>query len=180
MKVVLVGEGADELFGGYDVFRSSASRAPADWWLFQLYRSYCGRRYGRYFGAFRALMRDYLNSVNGDRFDAIRLFETRNQLPNNYVMKVDKASMSVSVEARVPYLDQRVAEIAYRIPKNLLVGRRDGEERAAARRPPFPVAAGGDAGSSEVWRQHGGILAGRATSVPQFCERYHPGQGWLD
>ena len=58
MKVVLVGEGADELFGGYDVFRSSASRAPADWWLFQLYRSYCGRRYGRYFGAFRALMRE--------------------------------------------------------------------------------------------------------------------------
>ena len=180
IKVVLVGEGADELFGGYDVFRSSASRAPADWWLFQLYRSYCGRRYGRYFGAFRALMRDYLNSVDGDRFDAIRLFETRNQLPNNYVMKVDKASMSVSVEARVPYLDQRVAEIAYRIPKNLLLGRRDGEKRAAARRPPFPVAAGGDAGSPEVWRQHGRILAGRAAGVPQFCQRYHPRQGRMD
>ena len=121
IKVVLVGEGADELFGGYDVFRSSESQTLVDWWLFQLYRRYCGRRYGRYFGAFRALMRDYLNSVNGDRFDAIRLFETRNQLPNNYVMKVDKASMSVSVEARVPYLDQRVAEIAYRIPKSLLL-----------------------------------------------------------
>ena len=132
IKVVLVGEGADELFGGYDVFRSSASRAPADWWLFQLYRHYCGRRYGRYFGAFRALMRDYLNSVNGDRFDAIRLFETRNQLPNNYVMKVDKASMSVSVEARVPYLDQRVAEIAYRIPKNLLLA--EGTEKSVLRR----------------------------------------------
>ena len=132
IKVVLVGEGADELFGGYDVFRSSASRAPADWWLFQLYRSYCGRRYGRYFGAFRALMRDYLNSVDGDRFDAVRLFETRNQLPNNYVMKVDKASMSVSVEARVPYLDQRVAEIAYRIPKNLLLA--EGTEKNMLRR----------------------------------------------
>ena len=132
IKVVLVGEGADELFGGYDVFRSSDSRAPADWWLFQLYRHYCGRRYGRYFGAFRALMRDYLNSVNGDRFDAIRLFETRNQLPNNYVMKVDKASMSVSVEARVPYLDQRVAEIAYRIPKSLLLA--EGTEKNVLRR----------------------------------------------
>jgi asparagine synthase (glutamine-hydrolysing) len=121
IKVVLVGEGSDELFGGYDVFRSNASRTPTDLWLFQLYRGYCGRRYGRYFGAFRTLMREYLNSVDGDRFDAIRLFETRNQLPNNYVMKVDKASMSVSVEARVPYLDQRIAEIAYRIPKNLLL-----------------------------------------------------------
>jgi asparagine synthase (glutamine-hydrolysing) len=124
IKVVLVGEGADELYGGYDVFRSSSSLAPIDWWLFQLYRAYSGRRYGRYFGAFRTLMRDYLNSVDGNRFDAIRLFETRNQLPNNYVMKVDKASMSVSVEARVPYLDQRVAEIAYRIPKGLLLTER--------------------------------------------------------
>src|SRR5262245_61942987 len=132
IKVVLVGEGADELFGGYNVFRSSDSRASVDWWLFQLYRLYCGRRYGSYFGAFRALMRGYLNSVNGDRFDAIRLFETRNQLPNNYVMKVDKASMSVSVEARVPYLDQRVAEIAYRIPKGLLLA--DGTEKNVLRR----------------------------------------------
>jgi asparagine synthase (glutamine-hydrolysing) len=132
IKVVLVGEGADELFGGYGVFRSSASRAPTDWWLFQLYRSYCGQRYGRYFGAFRVLMRSYLKSVGGDRFDAVRLFETRNQLPNNYVMKVDKASMSVSVEARVPYLDQRVAEIAYRIPKSMLLA--EGTEKNALRR----------------------------------------------
>jgi asparagine synthase (glutamine-hydrolysing) len=36
-------------------------------------------------------------------------------------MKVDKASMAVSVEARVPFLDQRVAEIAYRIPAELLI-----------------------------------------------------------
>jgi asparagine synthase (glutamine-hydrolysing) len=132
IKVVLVGEGADELFGGYDVFRSSASQTPADWWMFQLYRRYCGRRYGHYFLVFRALMREYLKSADGDRFDAIRFFETRNQLPNNYVMKVDKASMSVSVEARVPYLDQRVAEIAYRIPKNLLLG--EGMEKNMLRR----------------------------------------------
>src|SRR5947207_3978952 len=77
-------------------------------------------------------MRNYLNTANGDRFDAIRLFETRKQLPNNYVMKVDKASMSVSVEARVPYLDQRVAEIAYRIPEHLLFA--EGTEKNVLRR----------------------------------------------
>jgi asparagine synthase (glutamine-hydrolysing) len=60
------------------------------------------------------------------------LFETRNQLPNNYVMKVDKASMSVSLEARVPYLDQRVAQIAYRIPKDLLLA--EGTEKNVLRR----------------------------------------------
>ena len=47
-------------------------------------------------------------------------------------MKVDKASMSVSVEARVPYLDQRVAEIAYRIPKDLLLA--EGTEKNMLRR----------------------------------------------
>ncbi|MCU0808290.1 MAG: asparagine synthase (glutamine-hydrolyzing) [Candidatus Contendobacter sp.] len=116
IKVVIVGEGSDELFGGYGIFRRGWSRVPRDGWLFQLYRNYAGRRYGRFFGAFRARMREYLDATGGDRFAAIRLFESRDQLPNNYVMKVDKASMAVSVEARVPFLDQRVAEIAYRMP----------------------------------------------------------------
>ena len=132
IKVVLVGEGADEIFGGYDIFRSSTSRTPTDWWIFQLYRRYCGQRYGRYFRSFRAIMREYLRSTDWSRFDAIRLFETRNQLPNNYVMKVDKASMSVSVEARVPYLDQRIAEVAYRIPRDLLLA--EGTEKSILRR----------------------------------------------
>jgi asparagine synthase (glutamine-hydrolysing) len=121
VKVVLVGEGSDELFGGYDVFRMSYQDSPIEWWLFQLYRRYCGRRYGGNYRPFRAIMRRYLDAAGGDRFDAIRLFESRHQLPNNYVMKVDKASMSVSVEARVPYLDQRVAEIGYRMPREYLL-----------------------------------------------------------
>ena len=50
-----------------------------------------------------------------------RSFESRNQLPSNYVMKVDKASMAVSVEARAPYLDCRVAELAYSIPQSQLL-----------------------------------------------------------
>jgi asparagine synthase (glutamine-hydrolysing) len=119
--VVLVGEGSDELFGGYDIFRQAGSKAPTDLWLFQIYRRYAGRRYGRSFAAFRAVMKRHLRDSGGDRFAAIRLFETRNQLPNNYVMKVDKASMSVSVEARTPFLDQRIAEAAYTYPAGALL-----------------------------------------------------------
>lgn len=123
VKVVIVGEGSDELFGGYDVFRRGSSKLPTEIWLFQLYRYYAGQRYGRFYGDFRAIMRDYLTACGGDRFSAIRLFESRRQLPNNYVMKVDKASMSVSVEARVPYLDRRIANIAYRTPASHLMGK---------------------------------------------------------
>ena len=124
IKVVLVGEGADELFGGYTVFDAAQqARGPQAWRLFQLYRRYAGRRYGSQFARFRALMREYLEQGNGDMFHAVRLFESRDQLPNNYVMKVDKASMSVSVEARAPFLDRRVAELAYRTPvRHLLNG----------------------------------------------------------
>jgi len=122
IKVVLVGEGADEIFGGYSIFGASQlMRGPGVWRLFQLYRRYAGRRYGRQFASFAAHMRGYLAQSGGNLFDAVRLFESRRQLPNNYVMKVDKASMSVSVEARAPYLDRRVADIAYTIPANQLL-----------------------------------------------------------
>jgi len=122
IKVVLVGEGSDELFGGYAIFDAALrARGPMTWKLFQLYRRYAGRRYGSYFAKYAAIMRRYLGESNGDLFSAVRLFESRNQLPNNYVMKVDKASMSVSVEARAPFLDRRVAELAYRTPADCLL-----------------------------------------------------------
>lgn len=127
IKVVLVGEGSDELFGGYTIFQESLlhKSRPMEWQLFQLYRRYSGRRYGKHYWQFRAIFKDYLKQCNNDLFSAIRLFETRNQIPNNYVMKVDKASMSVSIEARTPFLDSRVADLAYQIPRDKLIAHND-------------------------------------------------------
>ena len=133
IKVVLVGEGADELFGGYSIFGAARRvRGPLRWRLFQLYRRYAGRRYGRQYSPFAASMRGYLARTRGSMFEAVRLFETRRQLPNNYVMKVDKASMSVGVEARAPYLDRRVADFAFSIPERLLIA--DGTDKWILRR----------------------------------------------
>jgi len=125
IKVVLVGEGADELFAGYWRRFSPSLEGEQDWridWrLFKLYRVYVGRRYGKCFWAYRQRMRHYLRLTKGNFFDAIRLFESREQLSNNFVMKVDKASMSASVEARVPFLDRRVVELAYSVPRDFLI-----------------------------------------------------------
>jgi len=134
MKVVLVGEGADELFGGYDIFNTPKSLNV--WQRFRLYQRYAGRRHGKLFGEFNRSIMQYLEAGHGDAFNAVRMFESRRQMPNQYVMKVDKASMAESIEARAPYLDRRVAELAYRTPREWLL--RNGENkyllRALARR----------------------------------------------
>ncbi len=136
VKVVLVGEGSDELFGGYPNYVSCGG-AEADRFSFmrktlRLYRWFSGRRWGRELWRFGQAVRRLHKEAGGDYFSTVRLFETRHQLPHHYNMKVDKASMAVSVEARVPFLDVRVAREGYRTPRELLL--RDGTNKYLLRR----------------------------------------------
>ena len=132
LKVVLVGEGSDELFGGYRSY--DLTRGPRGWLplSMQLYRWYSGRRWGSEWIGFHRLLQSLRRESGGDDFSAVRLFETRHQLPNNYNMKVDKASMAASVEARVPFLDVRMAREGFAAPANLLM--RNGTNKYLLRR----------------------------------------------
>lgn len=47
--------------------------------------------------------------------------DLKSYLCDNCLVKVDRMSMAVSLEARVPYLDKELVELAFRVPDNLKV-----------------------------------------------------------
>ncbi len=119
MTVVLSGEGADEVFGGYSRYRRAG-------WLGAL----AGRSRTR--GVFRgaaadpALLKGWRDGLaraeaaqaglGRSTMQRLQAIDCAEWLPNDLLVKLDRCLMAHSLEGRTPYLDPVVADFAFRLP----------------------------------------------------------------
>ena len=69
----------------------------------------------------------YPNSLNDDPIARMLYWDALTYLPDDILVKVDRASMAFSLETRAPFLDKRVSEIAWRIPTKMKVNNGQGK-----------------------------------------------------
>lgn len=131
LKVVLTGEGGDELFAGYGRYRS-ALRSP---WLGG--RQMRRRGFLDGYGILRDGSRHWRDGVRSAERRAAASERTRLQqaqavdcadwLPNDLLLKVDRCLMAHGLEGRTPLLDPVVAELAFRLPDELKIAKGKGK-----------------------------------------------------
>ena len=131
VKVVLSGEGGDEIFGGYGRYRA----AMRPWWL--------GGKAPRSRGSFDRLdvlreaptgWRDGTGAAEAaaaspgrTRLQAAQALDIADWLPNDLLIKLDRCLMAHGVEGRTPLLDAGIAASAFRLPDALKVQRGSGK-----------------------------------------------------
>ena len=126
VKVILSGEGGDELFAGYGRYR----RAMRPWWR----GGRAMRRRGTFDGldVLRAHPSDWRQGIaatelsitrRGSRLIAAQESDIAEWLPNDLLLKLDRCLMAHGIEGRTPLLDSGVAAASFRLPDGLKVRR---------------------------------------------------------
>ncbi|MEK6982283.1 MAG: asparagine synthase (glutamine-hydrolyzing) [Candidatus Micrarchaeota archaeon] len=124
VKVVLSGEGSDELFAGYERYRPFSNSLPIPKFArFLLYEQFIRMfpnslrtRIGGFNSSYADQVLDGYKKVQGNALENVMNFEFNEFLPHQLLNKADKATLGASVEGRVPFLDNSVIQFAKTIP----------------------------------------------------------------
>lgn len=131
VKVVLSGQGADEVFAGYAWHREmAAATGPA---IERLQRRYFDRDYREFVEMVRkryqvgdvtsALIAAKLEEACANEFiDRLLAVEATLLVTDDPVKRVDNMTMAWGLEARVPFLDHPLVELAARMPAEWKLG----------------------------------------------------------
>ena len=128
IKVVQSGQGADELFAGYFWYpqMNKASGEPlrrfADHYFDRDFAEYSETVHAHYVDRdyTSALVRKALETQHADSFmDAVLRFDVSTLIVDDPVKRVDSMTMAWGLEARVPFLDHELVELAMQMPIEL-------------------------------------------------------------
>jgi asparagine synthase (glutamine-hydrolysing) len=126
VKVVLTGEGADELFGGYRRYRKEQWLAPFSRLrtAYQATHLFSGAELRGLLGRAPLARADDSTSAppSLDAVNRMLVRDLEGWLPDDLLVKVDRMTMLCSLEARVPYLDHPFVEFALGLPGRRKVG----------------------------------------------------------
>jgi len=124
LKVVLSGEGGDEMFAGYGRYR----RALRPWWLGGRKMRQRGILDG--LGLTRSPMGDWRARLalseaaapqGRSKLQTLQAIDCAEWLPNDLLLKLDRCLMAHGVEGRTPMLDPELAKVAMSLPDALKV-----------------------------------------------------------
>ena len=128
VKVVQSGQGADELFGGYFWYPRMDADSGSD--LERFAHHYFDRPHSEFLESvtepYRGedytsrLVRERLAEPGADSFiDRVLRFDVTTLIVDDPVKRVDNMTMAWGLEARVPFLDHELVELAMRMPPEL-------------------------------------------------------------
>src|SRR5690606_20387895 len=130
IKVVQSGQGADEVFGGYHWYPPllDSRDAVADYgrvFFDRTHEEYAETVAARYVNGNAAtdFVAKHFAAPGADRpIDKALRLDTTVMLVEDPVKRVDNTTMAWGLEARVPFLDHEVVELAARMPAEIKVG----------------------------------------------------------